>query len=36
MTYVIDREGKVMAAWYGYNKEKTAEAVGKLKMDEEP
>ncbi len=36
MTYVIDREGKVMDAWYGYDKKKTAECVEKLKLDEQP
>ena len=36
MTYLIDREGKVMDAWYGYNKGKTAEAVKRLKLDEQP
>ncbi|GAG97749.1 unnamed protein product [marine sediment metagenome] len=34
MTYLIDREGKVMDAWYGYEKKKTAEAVKKLEFGE--
>ena len=34
MTYIIDREGKVMDAWYGYQKKKTEEAVKKLKLNE--
>ena len=35
MTYLIDREGKVMHAWYGYDKEKAEEAVKELKLDEQ-
>jgi peroxiredoxin len=34
MTYLIDREGKVMNAWYGYDKKKAQEAVKELKLDE--
>ena len=34
MTYIIDRKGKVMDAWYGYEKGKAAETVGELKLDE--
>ena len=34
MTYIIDREGKVMNAWYGYQKKKTEEAIKKLKLNE--
>jgi outer membrane lipoprotein-sorting protein len=33
MTYVIDREGKAVDAWYGYQKKKTEEAVKKLKLN---
>ena len=36
MTYLIDREGKVMDAWYGYDNKKTEEAIKKLKLDEHP
>ena len=36
MTYLIDREGKVMDAWYGFSKRKMEEAVKKLKLNEEP
>lgn len=34
MTYLIDREGKVMDAWYGYEKKKTEDATKRLKLDE--
>ncbi len=30
MTYVIDREGKVLDAWYGYSPSHTREALKKL------
>ncbi len=30
MTYVINREGKVVAAWYGYEPARTQEALKKL------
>ena len=30
MTYVIDREGKVVDAWYGYEKDRTQRALKKL------
>ena len=30
MTYVINREGKVVDAWYGYGKERTQKALKKL------
>ncbi len=30
MTYVIDRQGKVVDAWYGYEKERTQKALKKL------
>jgi peroxiredoxin len=32
MTYIIDREGKVMDAWYGYDKQKTKNAIRKLNL----
>ncbi len=30
MTYVIDREGNVVDAWYGYLEDRTRKAVKKL------
>ena len=30
LTYVIDREGKVVDAWYGYDKERMDRVVAKL------
>jgi peroxiredoxin len=30
MTYVIDREGKVVDAWYGYLEDRTKKALNKL------
>ena len=30
MTYVINREGKVVDAWYGYDKDHTQRALKKL------
>ena len=30
MTYVINREGKVVDAWYGYEKDRTQRALKKL------
>jgi peroxiredoxin len=30
MTYVIDRQGKVVDAWYGYEKDRTQKALKKL------
>ncbi len=33
MTYLVDREGKVMDAWYGYHKRKTQKAVRALKLE---
>ena len=30
MTYVIDREGKVVAAWYGFDKDGAKKALKKL------
>ncbi len=30
MTYVINREGKVVDAWYGYEKDHTQRALKKL------
>ena len=30
MTYVIDRKGKVVDAWYGYQKDRTQQALKKL------
>ena len=30
MTYVIDREGKVVDAWYGYEKDRSQRALKKL------
>ena len=30
MTYVIDRKGKVVDAWYGYEKDRTQRALKKL------
>ena len=35
MTYVIDREGKVVDAWYGYDKKKSDDAVEKIKLGED-
>jgi peroxiredoxin len=34
MTYLIDRDGKVMDAWYGFDKKRSEEAFKKLKLDE--
>ena len=34
MTYIIDREGKVVDAWYGDEKEKRETAVKLLKLEE--
>jgi hypothetical protein len=34
MTYIIDREGKVIDAWYGDVKEKREAAIKRLKLDE--
>jgi peroxiredoxin len=34
MTYVIDREGKVVDAWYGYKKTRTENAIQELQLDE--
>jgi len=34
MTYLIDRDGKVMDAWYGFDKKKTEEAFKRLQLDE--
>lgn len=33
MTYLIDRDGKVMDAWYGFDKKKTEAAFKKLRLD---
>lgn len=30
MTYVIDREGKVVAAWYGFDKDAAKKALKQL------
>ena len=30
MTYIIDREGKVVDAWYGYREDRTKKALKKL------
>jgi len=30
MTYVIDRDGKIVDAWYGYQGDRTAKALRKL------
>jgi peroxiredoxin len=30
MTYVMDREGKVVAAWYGFDKDAAAKALKNL------
>lgn len=32
LTYLIDREGKVIDAWYGYEPDRTAKALKKLKL----
>jgi len=32
ITYVIDREGKVVDAWYGYREDRTKKALKKLGM----
>ncbi len=34
LTYVIDRDGKVVTAWYGYDKEKTNKALRELDLRE--
>ena len=34
LTYVIDRDGKVVKAWYGYDKEKTNEMLRALDLRE--
>lgn len=34
MTYVIDREGNVIDAWYGYEQKKTEDVIKKLKLSE--
>lgn len=34
MTYIIDREGKVVDAWYGDDQEKREHAIKMLKLDE--
>ena len=33
MTYLIDRDGKVLKAWYGYQKEKTEKTIKELGLD---
>lgn len=33
MTYLVDREGKVVEAWYGYQKGKAQKTVQELKLD---
>ena len=30
MTYIIGRDGKVVDAWYGYDKDRTQSALKKL------
>ncbi len=30
MTYVIDRQGKIVDSWYGYSEDKTKQAIKKL------
>ena len=30
MTYIIDRDGKVVTAWYGYDADATKKALAKL------
>ena len=30
MTYIIDRDGKVVVAWYGYDPDATEKALKKL------
>jgi hypothetical protein len=30
MTYIIGRDGKVVDAWYGYDKDRTQQAIKKL------
>ncbi len=35
MTYVIDREGKVVDAWYGFGENRIDEALKKLGLLEE-
>jgi peroxiredoxin len=34
MTYLIDAQGKVVDAWYGYQKGKTAQALRKLGLQD--
>ena len=34
MTYLIDRDGKVMDAWYGFDRKKAEEAFHKLELAE--
>ena len=33
LTYVIDREGNVIDAWYGYEKKKAEDAIKKLTVE---
>lgn len=35
MTYLIDRQGLVMDAWYGFDKKKREAAIKRLKLEEE-
>ena len=32
MTYIIDRDGKVVVAWYGYDPDATEKALKKLRL----
>ena len=34
LTYVIDRDGKIIDAWYGHDPERTTMAVEKLDLEE--